>query len=188
MKAWRVVASFGGGLLVGALKGTKTLRRAENAAIRWGRERGLWNGDHPGSMQIRDLMTVAPQTVVLDTSLQAAARLMADDDIGDVLVTEQSSGRVAGIVTDRDLAIRAVAEGMDPETTTVGEIFSRDLVAVSPSDDVRHVLGLMRDLKVRRLPVVESERAIGIVSLGDLSIDREVGSTLASISAAAPDR
>ena len=124
----------------------------------------------------------------LDAPLTAAARLMAEKDIGDVIVIEPGTERVAGIVTDRDIAVRAVAEGRNPDTTTVEEIFSRDLVAAAPADSVRRVIDLMEDLKVRRLPVVEADRAIGIVSLGDLAVETNVGSALAEISAAAPDR
>jgi len=133
-------------------------------------------------------MTAAPETVTLDAPLTAAARLMAEKDIGDVIVIEPGTERVAGIVTDRDIAVRAVAEGRNPDTTTVEEIFSRDLVAAAPADSVRRVIDLMEDLKVRRLPVVEADRAIGIVSLGDLAVETNVGSALAEISAAAPDR
>jgi CBS domain-containing protein len=113
---------------------------------------------------------------------------MADRDIGDVIVIEPETERVAGIITDRDIAIRAVAEDRDLDSTTVEEIFSRDLAAVSPADSVGRVLELMEDLKVRRLPVVEADRAVGIVSLGDLAVETNVGSALAEISAAAPDR
>jgi CBS domain-containing protein len=133
-------------------------------------------------------MTAAPETVTLDASLTEAARLMAEKDIGGVIVVEPGTERVAGIVTDRDIAIHAIAEGRNPDTTTVEEIFSRDLVAADPADPVGHVIELMEDLKVRRLPVVEGDRAVGIVSLGDLAVETNVGSALAEISAAAPDR
>jgi CBS domain-containing protein len=138
-------------------------------------------------MQVHEVMTPAPETVTLDTPLTAAARLMAASDIGDVIVTEPGTKRVAGIVTDRDIAIRAIAEERDPRTTTVEEIFSRDLVAAAPTDTVRHVIELMQDLKVRRLPVVAADRAVGIVSLGDLATETDAGWTLAEISSAAPD-
>ena len=150
----------------------------------WSRTSGVLTRD----VQVRDVMTAAPETVTLDAPLTAAARLMAEKDIGDVIVIEPGTERVAGIVTDRDIAIRAVAQGRNPDTTTVEEIFSRDLVAADPADLVGHVIELMEDLKVRRLPVVEADRAVGIVSLGDLAVETNVGSALAEISAAAPDR
>jgi len=179
------VASFGAGYAVGAKTGAGPKHRAWREMARWsGRSRrGL-----PRTTQVRDVMTAAPETVTLDASLSVAARLMADQDIGDVIVTEPGTERVAGIVTDRDIAIRAVAEGRDPGATTVEEIFSRDLVAASPADSVQHVIELMEDLKVRRLPVVEADRAVGIVSLGDLAVETNVGSALAEISAGTPDR
>src|SRR5437773_2042803 len=93
-----------------------------------------------------------------------------------------------GIGTNLNSADHTVADGRNPDTTTVEEIFSRDLVAAAPADSVRRVIDLMEDLKVRRLPVVEADRAIGIVSLGDLAVETNVGSALAEISAAAPDR
>ena len=112
---------------------------------------------------------------------------MADQGIGDVIVVEPGTERVVGIVTDRDIAIRALANGMGP-STKVGEICSGDLVAVPPTATVRGALDLMKDLNVRRLPVVEDDRATGVVSLGDLSNQAEAGSALADISAASPDR
>ena len=152
---------------------------------------GGWSGTTgvlTRDVQVRDVMTAAPETVTLEASLTAAARLMAEKDIGDVIVVEPGTERVAGIVTDRDIVIRAIAEGRNPDTTTVEEIFSRDLVAAAPADSVRRVIDLMEDLKVRRLPVVEADRAVGIVPIGDLAVETNVGSALARISAAAPDR
>jgi CBS domain-containing protein len=117
--------------------------------------------------EIREVMTAAPDAVRPADSLQGAAQLMRSNDIGDVLV-EDDEGRLLGILTDRDIAIRATAEGSDPTTTTVGEV--------------------MRAGDIRRLPVVESGKAIGIVSLGDVSIETTPGSVLADISTASPDR
>ena len=112
--------------------------------------------------------------------------MMADDGIGDVIVVEQGTGRVVGILTDRDIVIRAVAKAMGP-STEVGDVYSRDLVALEPTSTVRDALDLMRDLNVRRLPVVEHDRALGVVSLGDLSSEAGAGPALADISAASPD-
>jgi CBS domain-containing protein len=181
------IVSFGAGYTLGAKTGTAPMRRLQSGVARWGGRSGT-SRVLPRDVQVRDVMTAAPETVTLDTPLTAAARLMAEKDIGDVIVIEPGTERVAGIVTDRDIAIRAVAEGRNPDTTTVEEIFSRDLVAADPADSVGHVIELMEDLKVRRLPVVEADRAVGIVSLGDLAVETNVGSALAEISAAAPDR
>ena len=191
------IVSFGAGYTLGAKTGTAPMQRLQSGVARWGGWARASDG-LPRDVQVRDVMTPAPETVTLDAPLTAAARLMAEKDIGDVIVVEPGTERVAGIVTDnerlvgmisdRDIAIRAVAEGRNPETTTVEEIFSRDLVAAGPADSVRHVIDLMEDLKVRRLPVVEADRAVGIVSLGDLAVETNVGSAIAEISAAAPDR
>jgi CBS domain-containing protein len=171
------IVSFGAGYTLGAKTGGAPIRRLQNTIAR-GTDRSRTSRVLPRDAQIRDVMTPAPQTVSLGTSLTAAARLMADRDIGDVIVIEPETERVAGII----------AEGRNPDSTTVEEIFSRDLAAVSPADSVGRVLELMEDLKVRRLPVVEADRAVGIVSLGDLAIATNVGSALAEISSAAPDR
>ena len=181
------IVSFGAGYTLGAKTGATPIRRLQSGVARWGGRSGT-SGVLPRDVQVRDVMTAAPETVTLDAPLTAAARLMAEKDIGDVIVIEPGTERVAGIVTDRDIAIRAVAQRRDPDTTTVEEIFSRDLVAADPADSVRRVIDLMEDLKVRRLPVVEADRAVGIVSLGDLAVETNVGSALAEISAAAPDR
>jgi len=93
-----------------------------------------------------------------------------------------------GLLTDRDIAIRAIADGKDPSDTAVRDICSSDLVTTRPGDDVSEVAELMRSQAVRRIPVVDGDRPVGIVSLGDLAVDREPDSTLAEISAEEPDR
>jgi CBS domain-containing protein len=137
--------------------------------------------------EIREVMTAAPDAVRPADSLQSAAQLMRTNDIGDVLV-EDDEGRLLGILTDRDIAIRATAEGSDPTTTPVGEVYTRDITALAPMDTVTDAMQLMRAGDIRRLPVVESGKAIGIVSLGDVSIETTPGSVLADISTASPDR
>ena len=134
--------------------------------------------------QVRDLMA-EPVTVPFDTTLTEAARLMRDADIGDVIVAAQ--GRPNGLVTDRDIVVRGLAEGHQPNNTTVGEICTRDLATVSPEDPVERAVELMRQLAVRRLPVVEGDQLVGVVSLGDLAIERDQRSALADISAAEPN-
>jgi CBS domain-containing protein len=136
---------------------------------------------------IRDVMTAHPRTVSIVSPLQDAARIMAEDAIGNVIVDDEV-GRVAGIVTDRDLAIRAVAEGLDPMAATVEQVFTANIATLAPTDSVHDAMERMRENDVRRLPVVEDGKAIGIVSLGDISIQTEPGSVLADISTASPDR
>jgi len=107
---------------------------------------------------------------------------MAERDIGDVLVAENTG--LIGIVTDRDIVVRAVAAGLDMRTTRLGEIVTRDLVTIEPDEPVSRAAELMRENAARRLPVVEGDRPAGIVSLGDLAMEREPGSVLADISVA----
>jgi CBS domain-containing protein len=112
-----------------------------------------------------------------------AAEAMRMIDAGTVLVSDDTN-QLVGIVTDRDIAIRAVAEGRDPKTTSVGEVASKDLQTLSPMDSVADAVRLMRERGVRRLPVVEAGRPVGVVSIGDLAQERDPGSVLADISRA----
>ena len=134
---------------------------------------------------LKDLMTPNPLTVTAGTTIVDAAQQMRDRGIGDVIVTD--GGKVCGIVTDRDIVVRAVADGGEPTTTTVGDICSRDLVTLSPGADVTEAVTLMRERALRRLPVVENGKPVGIVSIGDLAIERDEDSALADISAAPPN-
>jgi CBS domain-containing protein len=190
MGVMATVVGFGAGYALGAKRDTAPIQRVEGKirdAIGQRLPAPLRSMGTTQGRQVREVMTALPQTVSLETSLMDAARLMADEGIGDVIVVEQDTERVVGIVTDRDIAIRAVAKGQGP-ATKVGDIYSRDLVAVEPSSTVREALDLMKELNVRRLPVVESDHALGVVSLGDLSNESGAGSALADISAASPDR
>ena len=135
---------------------------------------------------VEEIMTRDPQTVSADDPVVDAARIMRDRDIGDVIVLQ--NGDVGGIVTDRDIAIRGVADGRDPQSTSVSEVCTTGIEAIEPSASVDDALRKMREADIRRLPVVEGGRAVGIISLGDLAVEREPDSTLADISAAAPDQ
>ena len=135
---------------------------------------------------LRDIMTQKPLTVETTDTVTAAARSMRDGNIGDVVVLED--GRIQGILTDRDIVVRVLAEGRDPAQTTVGEICSRELTTLSPADPIGKAVKIMRDKAIRRLPVVEGERPVGIVSLGDLAVERDPESILGGISAAPPNR
>lgn len=138
------------------------------------------------SQRISDIMTPGPVALPLDATLAEAARLMRDQGIGDVLVT--TGGRLCGVVTDRDIVVRAVAESRDADTTVVGDVCSAELITLSPNDDMATAVDLMRRRAVRRLPVVEGGRAVGIVSIGDLAIDRDEKSALSDISKAPPNQ
>ena len=133
-------------------------------------------------MSIRVHMTPNPVCLPSSATLVEAARRMRDDDIGDVLVLDGEQLR--GVATDRDLVVRGVAEGCDPAATTLAEVCSGGLVTLSPDDPVDHAERLMREHAVRRLPVVEGGRPIGVVSIGDLAVDLDAESALADISAA----
>jgi CBS domain-containing protein len=135
---------------------------------------------------VEEIMTIKPRTVNVDDTVLEAAQVMRDNDIGDVIVVED--GQVTGIVTDRDIVVRAVAEGRDPESTAVGDIATTGIQAIEPEASVDDALRAMREHDIRRLPVVKNGRPVGIVSLGDLAVEREPDSTLADISAAAPDQ
>ena len=131
---------------------------------------------------VRDVMTSNPICLDPGTTLMEAARTMAERDIGDVLVVDGAN--LVGIVTDRDVVVRAVAAGLDPRTTRLNEIVTRDPVTIDPDQPVTRAAELMRENATRRLPVVEGDRPAGIVSLGDLAKERDPGSVLADISSA----
>ncbi|MES4888696.1 CBS domain-containing protein [Streptomyces sp. NPDC096012] len=137
------------------------------------------------AQKIREVMTAAPVTVGPQTSVVEVARIMRDQGIGVVLVAENEELR--GLVTDRDLVVRVLAEGGNVGDRTVAEACSRELITVSPDDDVNRVVELMRQHAVRRLPVVEEDHPVGIVSLGDLAVERDTDSALSEISASEPN-
>jgi signal-transduction protein with cAMP-binding, CBS, and nucleotidyltransferase domain len=138
------------------------------------------------AQMVRDVMSRRPVTVEDSATVLDAARAMRDANIGDVIVVK--SGSVCGIVTDRDIVVRAVAEGRDPKSAKVGEICSAEIVTVTPDDPVDKVVSLMREKAIRRVPVVEGGRPVGVISLGDLAKKKDENSALAEISSARPNR
>ncbi|MGF1665407.1 MAG: CBS domain-containing protein [Acidimicrobiia bacterium] len=135
---------------------------------------------------IRELMTPDPQTVTSDQALVDAARLMRDHDVGSLIVMKPGGG-ICGIVTDRDITVKGVAEGMDVTQTPVDEACSHSLQTVGPDASGDEVVALMREHALRRIPVVEGDEPVGIISLGDLAIERDPHSALGDISAAPPN-
>ena len=133
---------------------------------------------------IREVMTANPSTLEPNSTVVEAARIMKKADAGVVPVTD--SGRLAGMVTDRDIAIRVVAEGKDPGSTKVGEIASTDLVTVDPQQDLDEALRLMAQHKVRRLAVVEEDgRLVGVLAQADVARegdDAQTGQVVQEIS------
>jgi CBS domain-containing protein len=118
---------------------------------------------------VADAMTRRVVYLPDDTQLDEAAQVMRDRGIGDVVVTHGST--MAGMVTDRDIVVRAIAEGLAPETTTLGSIASRELIMVEQSATVEEAVQAMRDRGVRRLVVCDADRkVVGIISLSDVAL------------------
>jgi CBS domain-containing protein len=136
------------------------------------------------SESIRDIMTPNPRTVESNASVVEAAKIMRDEDVGIVPVVE--GDRLVGTVTDRDIAIRVVAEGRNPDSTTVGEIASRELVTIDPQQELDEALRLMARHQVRRLPVVEEDgKLVGVVAQADIArhaSDEQTGDLVEDIS------
>ena len=133
---------------------------------------------------LKHLMTPHPVTLPDTATLRDAAAQMAQRDIGDVVVVDHDNGSLCGVITDRDIVVRAVARRLDPATTTLRDICSRHLITLAPGDRPEAAVSLMRTHSVRRIPVVEHGLAVGMVSLGDLAVDRDPESALADISRA----
>jgi CBS domain-containing protein len=133
--------------------------------------------------QVRNVMTQNPTSCDPSTTAVEAAKVMASEDVGSVPVVKD--GRLVGLVTDRDLVVRLLAEGRDPNSATLGEIASSDLETVSPDDDLDTVLRKMASSQVRRLPVVEGDQLVGIVAQADVARqgdDSETGQVVEEIS------
>jgi CBS domain-containing protein len=131
---------------------------------------------------VRDVMTPGVVVVPPDASLVEAAQLMRAQGIGDVLVA--SERHVLGMLTDRDIALRAVADGADPLTVSARAVCTPNPVVVDSQDEVSVAVGLMREHAIRRLPVVEDGRLVGMLSIGDIAIAQDPQSPLAEISRA----
>lgn len=134
---------------------------------------------------VREIMTKNVINMQVSTTLEEAARAMRERDIGNVVVAEDE--RLVGLVTDRDIVIRAVADGMDPTTTTLGSVASRDIIAVQPDDTAQAAALLMREQAIRRVLVVDEQGLCGILSIGDLATEIDPDSVLGGISGAAPN-
>jgi CBS domain-containing protein len=118
-----------------------------------------------------EIMTKNPECCLPTDSVMTAAQLMKSEDVGPIpIVEDKAEKKLAGIVTDRDLAIKVVAEARDPKTTSVEEVMSEGLVTCRENDDVRSVLELMEDNQLRRIPVVDkNEHLIGIIAQADVA-------------------
>lgn len=134
------------------------------------------------AQKIKEVMTTGVTTCDHDATLVEAAQAMERDDIGNVLVVE--NGNACGILTDRDIVVRGVAKGLDAATARVADLCSHELVTLSPDASVEEAKKLMAQRAVRRLPVVEKGKPVGIVSLGDIAIGSNGERPLEAISAA----
>jgi CBS domain-containing protein len=135
----------------------------------------------------RQIMTRSVTTATRDMSLQAVAALMRDGDMGSLPVVED--GKLVGIVTDRDIVVRAVAEGRDA-ATAIGEVMTKEIFAVRAEDFVFEAIRLMGDKQVRRVPVInENNELVGIIAIADIALEtedeREIAETLEEISSGA---
>ena len=137
------------------------------------------------AQSIREVMTADPRTVESGATVAEAAREMRDGDVGSVVVIE--NGKVAGIITDRDIAVRVVAQGLDPDATKVGEAATMPPVTLTVDQSVDDAIRLVREQEIRRIVVVQDDRAAGIVSLGDLANERDTDSALAEIASEPPN-
>jgi CBS domain-containing protein len=138
--------------------------------------------------KVRDVMSPGAAAVEPMTTVARAARVMREQDVGDVLVAYDCD--LFGVLTDRDIVVRALAEGHDPAVTTVGSVCTPPPVAtLAPDDTTDHAIDLMRRYAVRRLPVVERGGCpVGVISLGDLADVENPRAALADISQAPPNR
>jgi CBS domain-containing protein len=134
--------------------------------------------------KMRDIMSGAPVCMAPGESVSAAAQAMKKHGIGTVLVL--TDGRLSGLVTDRDITVRVLAESRDPRTTRISDICGGELVVLGPEDDVAEATRLVRERAVRRIPVLQDGIPVGVVSIGDLALDRDATSALAGVSSAPP--
>jgi CBS domain-containing protein len=134
--------------------------------------------------KVSDIMTPAPVGVYYSQTIGETARIMRDTHVGAVLVV--NDGALSGVVTDRDLVLRGLAEGEGPDSP-VGPLCSGDLIGVAADADVYEAEELMREHAVRRLPVINEGQVVGIVSMGDVAISADEGSPLAAVSRAEPN-
>ena len=163
-------------------------KRSETGTVSaGGAHRAGLTQDHRVSDIIRDVMSPRPRALNLDATVLEAAEVMRRNDIGDVLVMADDDRVLVGILTDRDIVVRALAEGRDPAQTRVGDVCSRQVITVGPEDSVGHAVRVMREKAIRRIPVVDGGQVVGMLTLGDIAVERDSRTALADISAAPPN-
>ncbi|HTK96323.1 MAG TPA: CBS domain-containing protein [Terriglobales bacterium] len=119
-------------------------------------------------MKVREIMTSNPRTADLDTTLEAIATMMKDEEVGVIPVLDDD--RVAGLVTDRDIVVRCIAAGKDATECTAEDVMSDEVKSIDPEADVNEAARLMSEVQIRRLPVVAGGRLVGMLSLGDIAV------------------
>lgn len=137
------------------------------------------------AQKAKDVMTPGVVTYNVQDTAADAARVMKQESIGDVIVLE--NGQICGMVTDRDIVVRVIAEGGDPNSMPLRAICSTDVVTVRPDEDANQVVQLMVGRAVRRIPVVDGGDIVGIITMGDLAVERDEHSALAAVAAAPPN-
>ena len=135
---------------------------------------------------VSDIMTANVISLSAEDTVRDAARYMREANVGAIVV--QKHGKLFGIVTDRDIVVRCLACGGNCDTTPLGEVCSAHVATLRPDDEVDHAVALMRERAIRRIPVVKNGKAVGIVSLGDLALERDPFSALGAISGASPNK
>lgn len=123
-------------------------------------------------MKCSEVMTRNPRTCAPADTVQQAAQLMKSEDVGPIPIASKD-GKLEGIITDRDIVLKVVAEGRDPKTTKLSEVMTTDIVTCAPDGDIEDTLNLMEDYQVRRIPVVEGNRLVGIISQADVATKLE---------------
>ena len=144
--------------------------------------------DHRVHDVVRDVMSPCPQVLSPDATVMEAAELMRREDIGDVLVLADDDRTLLGILTDRDIVVRALAEGRDPTQTRIRDVCSRDVTTIGADESLGTAVRLMREKAVRRLPVTDDRQVVGMLTIGDIAVERDSRTALADISAAPPNR
>jgi CBS domain-containing protein len=134
--------------------------------------------------KVRDIMSSAPVCMAPGESVSAAAKAMKRHGIGTVLVL--TDGKLSGLVTDRDITVRVLAENRDPQTTRVGDICSGEPAVLGPDDDLEQATQLVRDRAVRRIPVLADGTPVGVLSVGDLALEKDASSARSGVSSAPP--
>jgi CBS domain-containing protein len=133
---------------------------------------------------VHDAMTEDPSSIDQSASVVEAARLMREQDIGSLPITDGE--KLVGMITDRDITTRVVADAADPQMTSVGDVYSGELISIEPDNDLDEALRLMARHQVRRLPVVESGKLVGIVAQADIALrenEKKTGELVEAISA-----